>query len=161
MNTRSSLLVLAIVAVIAGLTSSALAQGYRPPAGPTITPYLDYFNAPVSPLLENYHTYVRPRAELRSNLNQLGATSYQQDYRLNQLGDNLLQTKPSKAAPTGTGSTFMNYSHYYSGTRQHAHTPQRSAHRGGGGGGAMTGGGGAMTGGGGAMTGGGGGFGGY
>ena len=70
MNFRLFAPLIVIVAAILGLPSAAVAQVYRPPAGPTITPYLDYFNAPISPLMDNYHTYVRPRAELRSSLSR-------------------------------------------------------------------------------------------
>jgi hypothetical protein len=122
MNVRASALAMAIVAATAGLPSAASGQGYQSPAGPTITPYLDYFSVPVGPWLDNYHTYVRPRAELRSNLNRLGAQAYQQERRLNQLGNDFQQMNSSVAAPTGTGSTFMNYSHYFT---------QPVAHRGG------------------------------
>lgn len=130
MNARTSALALLIAAAIAALPSAASGQGYQPPAGPTITPYLDYFNAPTSPLLDNYHNYVRPRADLRSNLSRLGTAVNQQDRRLNQLGNDFQQANPSEAAPTGTGSTFMNYSHYFSGSQQQAHSPQRRAYRG-------------------------------
>ncbi len=129
MNIRASVVLMAIVAAITGLPATASGQGYRPPAGPTITPFLDYFNAPISPLMDNYHTYVRPRAELRSNLSRLGTSVNQQNRRLDQLGQDFRQFNPSQAAPTGTGSSFMNYSHYYSGIRQQAHTFDRPAYR--------------------------------
>lgn len=126
---RLSAPLIVIVAVILGLPSAAEAQVYRPPAGPTITPYLDYFNAPISPLLDNYHTYVRPRAELRSSLSRLGTAVNQQNRRLDQLGNDLQQMNLSGAAPTGTASTFMNYSHYFSGIQQQGQAPQRRAYR--------------------------------
>lgn len=131
MNVRSSALVTVIGAIFIGLPSGATAQGYQPPAGPTITPYLDYFNAPISPLLENYHTYVRPRADLRSRLRGLDTAMTTQQRRLDQLSGDFQQLNSSPAAPTGTGSTFMNYSHYFSGVQQQAYTPQRNAYRGG------------------------------
>jgi hypothetical protein len=121
-----------IVSAITLLPSAASGQGYQPPAGPTITPYLDYFNAPLSPLLDNYRMYVRPRADLRSSLRGLGTAVNQQNQRLDQLGNDFQQANTSEAAPTGTGSTFMNYSHYFSGNQQQAYSPQRSAYRGGG-----------------------------
>jgi len=119
-----------IAAAVLGLPSAALAQLYQPPAGPTITPYLDYFNAPISPLMDNYHTYVRPRADLRSSLSRLGTAVNQQNRRLDQLGNDFQQRNLSGAAPTGTGSTFMNYSHYFSGIQQQGYAPQRRAYRG-------------------------------
>jgi hypothetical protein len=81
-------------------------------------------------LLDNYHTFVRPRANLRSSLNRLGAAVNQQEQRLNQLGNDFQQMNPSRAAPTGTDSTFLDYSHYYSGIQQQGHTRQRTAYRG-------------------------------
>jgi hypothetical protein len=119
MNFRASALAMAIVAATATLPSDASGQGYVSPGGPTITPYLDYFSLPVGPWQDNYHTFVRPKAELRSNLSRLGTAVNQQGRRLNQLGNDLQQLETSsRAAPTGTGSTFMNYSHYYSGLSQ-------------------------------------------
>jgi hypothetical protein len=129
MGIRASALAVAMAAAVTVPPTVVSGQGYQPPAGPTMSRYLDYFNAPISPLLDNYHTYVRPRADLRSNLNQFGAALQQQDNRLNQLGNDL--ARPTAAGPTGTGSTFMNYSHYYGGgTRQRTPTAQRGASRG-------------------------------
>ena len=130
MNVRASTLAMAIVAATAALPSAASGQGYISPSRPTITPYLDYFSVPVGPWQDNYHTFVRPRAELRSNLNRLGAAVNQQGRRLNQLGNDVQRLETtSQAAPTGTGSTFMNYSHYYSGITQQGYSPQRRAYR--------------------------------
>lgn len=139
MNARTCAVLVVVLAALSTLATPAAAQFYRPPAGPTITPYLDYFNAPISPLLENYHTYVRPRADLRNRLRGLDTAMTQQQRQLDQLSGDFQQLSSSRAAPTGTGSTFMNYSHYYSGIQQQAYTPQRNAYRagtaGGGGGG--------------------------
>jgi hypothetical protein len=130
MNVRCFALGIITLVAFAGLTSVVSAQVYQPPAGPTITPYLDYYNLPTSPLLSNYQNYVRPRAELRANLNQLGTAVNRQNERLDLLQNDFQQLTPSGAAPTGTGSTFLNYSHYYGGVRQESYTPQRRAYRG-------------------------------
>lgn len=124
MNMRTSIFLTAIIAAMASGPTIARAQGYRPPAGPTITPYLDYYNVPISPLLDNYYTYARPRAELRSYLNRQDMAISQQSQRLNQLGNQMSQMTPA-AAPTGTGSTFFNHSHYYPGMSRQAQVPRR------------------------------------
>ena len=88
---------------------------YTPPAGPTISPYLQYFRQPTG-VLNNYNQFVRPRQELRSTLQN-------QNQQLRQLDDNvrnarrdintLSQTRGAGVRPTGVGSAYMNFSHYY------------------------------------------------
>ncbi|TVS09999.1 MAG: hypothetical protein EA424_26075 [Planctomycetaceae bacterium] len=107
------------------LTHTATAQWWSPPAGPTITPQLDHFSRPVG-MLDTYHTFIRPRAELRSRLIGLDAAVTQQDRRLDQINHNLMQTSSSQTAPTGTGSSFMNHSHFYPGLRPMPRTRDRS-----------------------------------
>ena len=134
MATRKQLLVAGatLTILLSGLllvTERAAAQQrpgrplqYQSPSGTPITPYLNYFRrdrrSPVSP----YDTFVRPRQ-------QLGQTLYEQRYGLNRVGTRLRtfegevadefqqeqrqRERPSLARPTGTGSTFFNFSHYY------------------------------------------------
>jgi hypothetical protein len=118
----------AMVSVILfySLTHTATAQWWTPPAGPTITPHLDHFNRPFG-VLDTYHTFIRPRAELRSRLIGLDAAVTQQERRLDQIDHNLIQTGSSQTAPTGTGSSFMNHSHFYPGLTQPPRTRDRPA----------------------------------
>jgi hypothetical protein len=66
-------------------------------------------------MLDNYNEWIRPRADLQYRLGRIGADVRQQGQRLDQLDFDYLQTSPSGIAPTGTGSTFMNHSHYFPG----------------------------------------------
>ena len=127
MHARASAWAFLILAAVTALPSTASAQRYQPPAGPTITPYLDYYRLPTGPLMDNYHDYVRPRSELQSRFDRVGTAIGQQRNRLGELQEDLQQVNPSGAASTGTHSTFQNLSHYYSGVRQSARSPQRSA----------------------------------
>ena len=130
MHARASAWAFLILAAVTALPSTASAQRYQPPAGPTITPYLDYYRLPTGPLLDNYHDSVRTRAELQSRFDRVGTAIGQQSNRLGDLQEDVQQVHPSGAVSTGTHSTFQNLSHYYSGMRQSAHSPQRSASRG-------------------------------
>ncbi len=88
---------------------------YQSPSGPTLSPYLLYSRRPLG-VVDNYHAFVRPRVQLRSTLST-------QDRRISQLDGNvrdvqrdvrtLSGVRPSGVAPTGTGSSYLNYSHYY------------------------------------------------
>lgn len=109
---------LAIVSVTLVLASDeAFAQRpyrpsvYRPPAGPTITPYLDYFRRDTG-ATNRYHSFIQPGRRMREN-------SYRQDLMLRNLNTQVQRQQqaqriaPSQLPPTGRGATFMNYSHYY------------------------------------------------
>lgn len=126
MSIRFCTLAMVTAAIVTCAASTGSAQLYRPPAGPTITPYLDFFNVPINPMLGNYHTFVRPRADLQSRLSDLGTSVRNQDRRLDRLSDDFQQTRHAQAAPTGTGSTFMYHSHYFPGTRQQGRAMPRT-----------------------------------
>ncbi len=88
------------------------------PRRPTLSPYLDYFRRDVG-LTDPYHAYIRPRRQLNSQLRTQQALLNRQGQDLRRVNDDLRQFRGQRfrgvtAAPTGTGSTFMNYSHYYS-----------------------------------------------
>ena len=83
---------------------------YRPPAGPTMTPYLNYYRADLSTLPSNYDSFIVPQQRLQRNLYDLARTQ-QADFR--KVETDIKQTRTSTAAPTGVGASFLNYSHYY------------------------------------------------
>jgi hypothetical protein len=85
---------------------------YRPPGGSPLPRQLDYFRRDVG-VLDPYNTFVAPRRQLDRSLQQLQTRQLQDEQRTSQ---SLSQMRQSTAAPTGTGATFMNYSHYYSNT---------------------------------------------
>ena len=80
--------------------------GYYQPARPTLSPYLDYFRRDTG-ATNPYYTFIQPYRQLSSALNQQGAAISNLSRQLNQA------TASEGIVPTGTGSVFMNYSHYY------------------------------------------------
>jgi len=101
----------AVILLVASLCGVCHAQSrYRPPGGSPLPRQLDYFRRDVG-VLDRYNTFVAPRRQLDRSLQQLQARQ-QQDMQGTQ--QSLSQIRQSTAAPTGTGATFMNYSHYYS-----------------------------------------------
>lgn len=90
---------------------SAYAQSrYRPPGGSPLPRQLDYFRRDVG-VLDPYNTFVAPRRQLDRSLQQMQVRQQQEEQRTSQ---SLSQIRQSSAAATGTGATFMNYSHFYS-----------------------------------------------
>jgi hypothetical protein len=100
-----------VVVVVGGLVSApaALAQPrYYPQNGP-ISPWMNIFQRQPGPL-DNYHSYVRPEFQLRNTLGMQNAALQQQAAGLQLVGQN---QQAGQIAATGTGSVFMNLSHYY------------------------------------------------
>jgi hypothetical protein len=85
-------------------------RGYYRPSRPTLSPYLDYFRRDVG-LTNQYYSFVRPYQQLSSTLNQQNAAISGLSRQVNQAG------AAQGPLPTGTGSVFMNYSHYYPAAR--------------------------------------------
>ena len=100
--------------LVTSVVSAAYAQTpirrYRPPAGPTLTPYLNYYRADLSTLPSNYDSFIVPQQRLQRNLYDLARTQ-QADFR--KVETDIKQVRTSAAAPTGVGASFLNYSHYY------------------------------------------------
>lgn len=99
------------------LCSMGFAQDrYRPPYGPTMSPYLDYFR--VQPgVLPNYYQFIRPERELRQSISQINRSIGQEQTQINDLRKDMKRgqqtIKPADASPTGKAGSFQNYSHYY------------------------------------------------
>ncbi len=122
---RLPLIALFVFACVGSLSVSSVdAQSYYGPSyrpsRPTISPYFQLYNRNSSPV-GNYHGFVRPRQQVYRSFQQQNRTNQQQN-RINQrqssdlrsLGQQVLSIRESGSLrPTGTGSTFMNYSHYY------------------------------------------------
>lgn len=122
-------LAITIIVAIAAWPSPVAAQAYVPPAGPTENRYLDYYNAPTSPLGSPYHQYVLPGAQLQRNLNQLDSAVNNQDLRLQDVEQDAEQQHRRRNAPTGTHSTFQNYSHFFNDQSSQQLANQRRANR--------------------------------
>jgi hypothetical protein len=112
--TRSKLVLLSlVVATAASWTSSAFAQTrYYPTRGP-ISPWMNMWQRKPGPL-DNYHTYVQPDIQLQRVISQQQNSLTQNAAGLQSL-DTQMQNgqRDLRVVPTGTGSTFMELSHYY------------------------------------------------
>ena len=82
---------------------------------PVISPYLNLLRPNAGPL-PNYHTWVRPQLEQQEFNDQQTrqVQSLQRQVMSNRMGGDR-NTGSSGLRPTGHGSTFMNYSHFYPG----------------------------------------------
>ena len=92
-------------------------SSYRPPAGPTLSPYLLYSRRPTG-IYDNYNAFIRPRIELRSTLRTQTRQIGQLDREVRDVQRDvttLSEVRQLGVAPTGIGSSYQNYSHYYPG----------------------------------------------
>ncbi len=118
---------------------SARAQRRRNlPRRPAISSWLNLSRAEPGPL-GGYLSDVRPRQQFARSLQQQNARLQHQASSIRSLGRrmSLAERPPESVRPTGTGSVFMNYSHYYqrglsgsSGSRR-SWSPQPAGRRGG------------------------------
>lgn len=100
--------------LIAAGSSAFAQQRYVPPAGPTLPNELNYFRRDTG-VLDQYNQFVAPRRRLENDLRSLQMQQNVQAQRQEELAvaQRNLAIRPTGAAPTGTGATFMNYSHYF------------------------------------------------
>lgn len=114
MSTKTIGICSVLVPLLMLVSSISVAQTplrrYQPPAGPTITPYLNYYRADLSTLPSPYESFVVPQQRLQRNLYELGRNQ-QADFR--KVESEIKQVRASTAAATGVGASFLNYSHYY------------------------------------------------
>lgn len=87
----------------------AAATGRYQPARPTLSPYLNLFREETGPI-PNYHLYVRPQLQQQAFNNQFQSN-------LNQTQQQLQQVPRTANRPTGVGSGYRNFLHYYQGIR--------------------------------------------
>lgn len=120
MNRATATLALALALGLAGAAHAQRPIGppvpprtYPYAPGPALSPYLDYFRTPLGPL-DSYHEFVRPRVRLQQQLQQQDTRLRRQAQDLRALDQRITAPqRPGEAAPTGTGATFFNYSHFY------------------------------------------------
>jgi hypothetical protein len=93
--------------------AQAQIPGYRP-TRPTLSPYFDLYRFEPGPL-GGYLSDFRPRQEVRQALQRQSARVQQQSATIRSLDRrmSLVEGPVDLVRPTGTGSGFMNYSHYY------------------------------------------------
>ncbi len=104
-----------VMGVVFFLPQSSLAQRAR--YGFSRPPMSDWLNLERrdTGLLDSYNANVRPQQQLRQTLNRQQAAIQRQNAGMRSLGQRLSAfERPQRVRATGTGSTFMNYSHYYS-----------------------------------------------
>ena len=123
---RSRLMVVSLLLVVGAVwTPSVNAQvgGYYPSRGP-ISPWMNMWIRKPGPL-DNYHTYVQPAMQLQRTIGQQNNALMQNALGIQSLG----QQMDGQVRPTGTGSVFMEYSHYYPMKGGHAMArPQSTSH---------------------------------
>ena len=131
-----SVLVIASVIFSHGrpVAAQGVASGYRPTT-PTFSPWLNlYQRGGQGGPLDPYHQFVRPELDLRETLRQQGITNQRQGDEVSSLDQQVTQMEADRLAtirPTGAGSVFMNYSHFYPGsgaTGQMSRAPSQSSH---------------------------------
>jgi hypothetical protein len=86
--------------------------GYYPPRGP-ISPWMNIFQRKPGPL-DNYHSYVQPDLRMQAEFNRQNNALLRNAQGLQFLGQQMeTAQRETQVRPTGTGSVFMEYSHYY------------------------------------------------
>jgi len=99
-NFYRGLVFLLVVAAPSATFAQRPLRRYQPPAGPTLSPYLNYNRPDFSTLPSDYQSFIVPQQRLQRNLYDLARTQ-QADFRKTEQG--IQQVRNSAAAPTGTG----------------------------------------------------------
>jgi hypothetical protein len=89
------------------------AQGYQPPAGSPISPYLNLFRRDVG-VLNNYYNYLVPQSQLDNALRLQAASINSLQGDVQRVRGELQRAEEEVGIrSTGVGGGFMFYSHYY------------------------------------------------
>jgi hypothetical protein len=129
--TRTKLALFSLVLALgASMAPSAFAQvHYYPTSGP-ISPWMNMWQRKPGPL-DNYHQYVQPDLRLQGVISQQHNALSRNTAGIQVLGEQIGKNREILVQPTGTGSVFMEYSHYFPTGRGgvgHAHSAPRAAH---------------------------------
>jgi hypothetical protein len=119
-------LTVAILSFALFAPSSSHAQVLAPGNRPPLSPWFGLYQRNGGPL-DNYHTFVQPRIQLDNTLQRHHAAIQRNSAGVASLGHDLSQFEEQGVRPTGTGSVFMDYSHYYPG-RGGGRSVQSAAH---------------------------------
>lgn len=139
MNRLQIPLAFLIVCILVFSVQTVHAQRPYRPTRPTLSPYFDLYRRNPGPL-GPYHSDFRPRQEFRRAVQQQNAGLQRQNTNIRSLDRrmSLFERPPATVRPTGTGSVFMNYLHYYnlrglsgSSGGRHSWSPQPAQSRGG------------------------------
>jgi hypothetical protein len=127
MTRPSTKLAVAALGLLLLAASSSHAQVLAPGNRPTLSPWFGLYQRNSGPL-DNYHTFVRPQIQLENTL-QRHQVAIQRNYEgVASLDREMSElTAPGQVHPTGIGSGFMNYSHYYPSLGGSAVRPGRGA----------------------------------
>ncbi len=80
---------------------------------PRVSPWMNLYRGEAGPI-DNYHGFVRPEMRLRDTLRRQQMGMRRQAAAIGSLGAEFARSRTATGVrPTGTGSVFMNYSHYY------------------------------------------------
>ncbi len=94
------------VLAISAFPAAAQEPSYATP--PPLSPWLSLYRHDAGPM-DPYHSFVRPELELRESMRK-------QDARIHSLGEEVTRYEETGGVPpTGSGSVFMSYSHFYPG----------------------------------------------
>lgn len=113
MKQVQTILALLVIGVVISSAQSARAQYRSGISSPTLSPWLNLYRRNAGPL-GSYLSDVRPEQRFRSTLQQHNTSLQRQGAGLRVLGQQMsTYERTGSIRPTGTGSGFMNYSHYY------------------------------------------------
>ncbi len=85
---------------------------YQPAYGPTLSPYLQLSRPPIG-ILNNYHSFVRPRIQLRSTLRTQERQIDRLYREVSRQARAASRVRDSGVTPTGIHSRYDYHSHYY------------------------------------------------
>jgi hypothetical protein len=112
------------------VASSSPAQVLAPGNRPTLSPWFGLYQRNGGPL-DNYHTFVRPQIQLDNTLQRQHLAIQRNNEGVQSLSREVSQlADQGQMHPTGIGSVFMDYSHYYPSLGGSAVRPARGARMG-------------------------------
>ncbi|MCS7239286.1 MAG: hypothetical protein NZ899_13620 [Thermoguttaceae bacterium] len=104
----------AAILFTAVVASRAQAQGRYYPSRPTFSPWLYLYRGEAGPL-DPYNAWVRPQFEYQDAMRAIENRFRQQEQNLSRLRQESGMLRQALMPPTGVGSRFMDYSHFYGG----------------------------------------------
>jgi hypothetical protein len=101
--------VCAVLSAACSAHAQATSQNYKP----TLSPWFGLYQQNSGPL-DNYHTFVRPQIELQNTIQRQRTAIQRNSAGIRSLDQDMTDLhEHGTVRPTGTGSVFMDYSHFY------------------------------------------------
>ena len=114
------LTVCTVLSIACSAHAQATSQNYKP----TFSPWFGLYQRNSGPL-DNYHTFVRPQIDLQDTIQRQRAAIQRNSAGINSLDQDMTDLhEHGTVRPTGTGSVFMDYSHFYPLGRGGGHSTQ-------------------------------------